>query len=1200
MVRAWGGGVGMRIKQLELVGFKSFPQRAILNFPRGVTGVVGPNGCGKSNIVDAIRWVLGEQSPKHLRGDVMEAVVFNGNEKLSPLGMAEVSLTFENDSPPPAATDLDLEISTLPAHIRDLAEITVTRRYYRSGESEYCINRTPCRLKDITELFLGTGVGSKAYAIIEQGRVEQLINAKPEDRRLFIEEAAGTTLYRSRKLAAERKMERTRENLTRVNDVLREIDRQSQYLERQAKKAEVHKRLVGELRDLELRVTGRQWHRLQAELGELDATRARLAAEDERLRNTLHDGRAEHEAAATALGEAEQRHAALREQLAVLEAERESVRQRIAMLVEQHGERERRQTRLGDEQEITRQSLAQGGDKARQAERERDAAAQYLLFDEGELRVREADLSAARTALGVAQGELEAAKSALIEHVGREVEVRNTLATLERRNTDIARQLDKLRNEESTLELRRVEIETQLAARRADLERLRVELSEAAGAQEARTTELRALSEARRRWEREGLELEGSYLQARSRLESLEQIATNYEGFHRGVRSIMRAEQHADGVFGVVADVIDIPQEYERAVAAVLGDRLQYVIVRGEEEGAVAVDRLRQDASGRSSFIPLRPRVPDFSDVAKLNGTSRRLMDLVSVEERYRGVASSLLGDVVLVPDLQSAIGLWRKNGIRVTLVTPEGDVIDPSGVITGGSDRPIEEEILARRREIEQLRGTSEASAVALSQIRAELDQVTLGIASAEEAVRALGQGAHSLTVQIVAAEKDIERLDLERPQCMSRRDVVRYEIEALLADARSVADETAELTQRSAELNARHQTLEQGVSAGRLAAEEATQRNDAIAAEVTAIKVRVAERRERQVATTAAVENLRTQQASLAERIESLETERAAAAAERETLEGEIATAREREARQVERRASLDGEVSSAANAVEEAAGAVRALEDRARAAQDELDQVRVAQSQAEVARSEVRLRAEHLVEAMREKYETELAGLEAVEASEDEEDEGTRVETLRQRLQRLGEVNLTAIDELREFEERGTFLRSQRDDLERSLGDLERTIQKLNRASRTRFAETFAKANETFQKVFPRLFRGGEGKLVLTNEHDLLETGVEIVVRPPGKRLDTVSLLSGGEKALVAVSLIFSLFLINPTPFCILDEVDAPLDDANIGRFAQMIAEMSAHSQFILITHNKRTMECADILYGVTMQEPGVSKLISVAMS
>lgn len=325
----------MRIKSLELVGFKSFPQRTVLDVPRGVTGVVGPNGCGKSNLVDAIRWVLGEQSPKHLRGDVMEAVVFNGNERVAPLGMAEVSLTFENDSPLPELTELDVEISTIPAHFRNLSELTVTRRYFRSGESEYAINRIPCRLKDITELFLGTGIGSKAYAIIEQGRVEQLINAKPEDRRLFIEEAAGTTLYRSRKLAAERKMERARENLTRVNDVLREIDRQIQYLQRQAKKAETYRQLTEQVRELELRLTSSQWRGLQWQLWEQDEELARLTEAEQAVRAELESCERAQEEAAAAVTVAERQQMTVRESLAVLEAERERVRERIAMQLQE-------------------------------------------------------------------------------------------------------------------------------------------------------------------------------------------------------------------------------------------------------------------------------------------------------------------------------------------------------------------------------------------------------------------------------------------------------------------------------------------------------------------------------------------------------------------------------------------------------------------------------------------------------------------------------------------------------------------------------------------------------------------------------------------------------------------------------------------------------------------------------------------------
>jgi len=816
------------------------------------------------------------------------------------------------------------------------------------------------------------------------------------------------------------------------------------------------------------------------------------------------------------------------------------------------------------------------------------------------VREREKDLAAARSALAAVQASVEQAKNALVDHVTRDVEARNAGTALARRRDDIARQLDKLHGEASTLDRRREEIDTQLAVRRADLDRLRGELADAAGAQTARSNELRALAEARRRVEREAMELEGTLLQARSRLESLEQIQANYDGFHRVVRAIMRAEQHAEGVLGVVADVIDIPQAYERAVAAVLGERLQYVIVRGEQDGASAVDRLRQDSSGRSSFIPLNPRVPDLTAVAKLNGTSRRLVDLVKVDERYETVAQSLLGEVVLVPDLASAISLWRQNGIRVTLVTPEGDVIDPSGVITGGSDRPIEEEILARRREIEELRGSAEATSHQLTTVRAELDQIAMAMATADEAVKALGEGAHELTVQIVTAEKDIERLDIERPQTISRRDVVRYEIDSLQADGHAAELEERGVRERLALLEGERQQREEAVAVQRAELEAATTRAEATGADVTASKVRVAERRERQQAVAAAVDALQRQRAELGERRIALDAEHAGAAAEHVQLEQDLGEARRREQEQVERRAALELAVGEAAAAVAAQADVLREIERHGRAVQADLEQLRTEHGRAEITHSEVRLRGDHLVEAIREKYERDLATVEPGEAEGDAEEERGRVDTLRQRLQRLGEVNLTAIDELREFEERGGFLRSQRDDLERSLGDLERTIQKLNRASRTRFAETFAKANETFQKVFPRLFRGGEGRLVLTNEDDLLETGVEIVVRPPGKRLDTVSLLSGGEKALVAVSLIFSLFLINPTPFCILDEVDAPLDDANIGRFSQMIREMSAHSQFILITHNKRTMESADVLYGVTMQEPGVSKVISVAIS
>ncbi len=1090
----------MRIKRLELVGFKSFPQRTVLDIPPGVTAVVGPNGCGKSNLVDAIRWVLGEQSPKHLRGDAMEAVVFNGNSRLAPLGMAEVSLTFENDAPRPM-TDIDLDVSTLPAHFRNLTNITIARRFFRSGDSEYLINKIPCRLKDITELFLGTGVGSKAYGIIEQGRVEQFINAKPEERRLFIEEAAGVTLYRSRRLAAERKIERARENLARVNDILQEIDRQVRYIERQAKKAEEYRRLQEELRGLELTLARLQWNRLEAEHHALEATLMALADEEAAGRAALAAGeRTQREAVARA-ADAEHRHAQLREALAVADAERERVRERLQMQLQERQERERRCARLVDDLEAVRHTRQELEKDRGRAERERDEHAQYALFDEGELNARERELGDARGVLAAAQAELEAVKGTLIEHLTREVEVRNALTGLERRRDETARQLGKLRAELDAVGERMREIDRQAAARRADVEQLRTRLTAASGEKERARHGI-----ARAGGTPPGVRAGGRRARCRAPAGALPPRVAGADPEQlrrlqsRGAGDHARAAVVEGGVLGVVADVIEIPEEHERAAAAVLGDRLQYVIVRDPEEAVGAVDHLRREAGGRGSFIPLEPRRNGGHGAASVNGASRPFLDLVRVSGDFRAVAESLLGEVVLVPDLASAVALWQQNGVRVTLVTPDGDVIDPSGVITGGSDRPIEEEILARRREIEALRAVVSETAARGDARRAELDEASGALTETEAALRALDEGLHDLTLQIVAGEKDLERLELERPQHLSRREVVQFEIESLVEEDQAAAEEQGRVRERSQQMDADRSTLEGRVAAQRSATETLVQRAEALSAAVTTMKVRVAERRERQQAAATTVESLRRQDAELASRESALTMERQATERERAAMDEAIAQARNEEAERDRARQGLGSEVEQAADEVGRCGTSARDAEEQTRMLRTALDEKRGARSEIELKRSETRLRMDHLAQTMREKYETDLAGVEPAALSEEDVEAGSaRLDALRARLNRLGDVNVGAIDELRELQERHQFLSSQREDLERSLADLERTIQKLNRASRTRFAETFARVNETFQKVFPRLFRGGEGRLVLTDEHNLLETGVEIVVCP-----------------------------------------------------------------------------------------------------
>jgi len=1193
----------MRIKQLEIIGLKSFANRTVLDFPEGITGIVGPNGCGKSNVVDAIRWVLGEQSPKHLRGDSMEDVIFKGNERLAPAGMAQVALTFENDRSSPAVVDPDLDVSTLPAHFRGLTEIKISRRYFRSGESEYLINNTPCRLKDVTELFLGTGVGSKAYAIIEQGRVEQLINAKPEDRRLLIEEAGGTTLFRSRRMAAERKIERTRENLLRVSDVLRELERQIEYLHRLAKKADQYRVLQDEVRNLDLTLGSLQLARLQARAADFEAEAAVLRQSETACTTELEEierQRAEKEGAQVA---AEAALVSQRESVAALRAECRSTRQRIDFLRQEIDERYRRLAKLEVEAarqaaQLVRLDEAIVGDSELRARCEAD-----LRTGESELASSETTFEAARVQSADAAKNAEVLKGSIRELAAREVEARNLHVAGTRRKEQAVRRWEQVRLDLAVADERLAGAQHAAAAVACDLEILRGKLRSAQGEKEERADRVRSLSQQLRERERRVADLEHLIVQSRSRLQYLEEIQRNYEGYQRGVRSILLDEQRSEGVLGVVADVLGVPEEHERAVAAALGDRLQYVIVRGEHDGADAVNRLRHSDLGRGSFIPLSPRsIPLVgAGAASLNGNTRRLLDVVQVDDHFRPVAEALLGEVVLVPDLSEGLALWQRNGVHVTMVTPQGDVIDATGVITGGSERPIEEEMVSRQRLILELAADIGVCDANLTGERAEVDRLGQDLSSENNILSELDRETHALTLRVVAAEKDEERLTAEIPGWIDRVEVLGFERRAA---AHEEGETRAELLQTARELDSFAAQMSQLTDLSFQANENATAmltQLDLLSAEQTAVRVRIAQHQQRLEGVSAAAQRLQAQRQETLSQIDGLGSEQLRAKAEHLDLCSQLEEATAQSRREEAAYVAADALLPEVQRALQEVTDLLHASDARARELRAQIDETRRSAGQIDVTLAENRLRVENIVQNLREKYGPDTPipeGSSGCDRLDDEEEVSRRLDAARGRLARIGQVSIGAIDELRELEERAGFLRSQKADLEASILDLERTIQKLNRASKTRFAETFAQVNEKFQEIFPRLFRGGEARLVLTDETNMLETGVEIVVRPPGKRLDTVTLLSGGEKALVAVSLLFSLFLINPTPFCFLDEVDAPLDDANIGRFTQMVREMSAHSQFIVITHNKRTMQAADVLYGVTMQEPGVSKLISVA--
>jgi len=1203
----------VRIKRLQLAGFKSCMERTTLDFPSGITGIVGPNGCGKSNIVDALRWVLGEQSAKHLRGSIMEDVIFSGNDRFSPLGMAEVTITLDNEGPLPSiaadSEEIGGEPSPIVALLKEAAEIEVTRRLYRSGESEYLMNGRPCRLRDITELFLGTGVGTKAYSIIEQGRVGQIVNAKPEELRLFVEEAAGTTLYRARKLAAERKIERTRNNLLRVSDIVAELERQAGTLRRQVRGALRYRELKAEEDRLDRLTTGLRLHALAARTTELtgeledrrrqesdvrEAAKAATARRDE--------ARARQDDANLRAEEARRRYYETRGRLTAVTQERQFLEQRVGELTTL--------IEAGAAELSAAEAKLDGARRdAAAAEAERARHESDLATTADNRRSCETDLADRERAVAQAHRDLEATRENSIATFAEEARLSNELSSVTRQRDAASDRLARLREEESSLGTVTQQLLSQIETGRNRLDDLVLEIDSTSGGKESAAKRLRDLLGRRGEAERVVEQRKGEVSTLGSRYDSLRELSDSFAGYADGVRAIMRnGGASAAGASAVVADLIDIEPGYERAVAAVLADRLQYVVVGSPDDGVRGADYLREAGTGRASFLPRSPRNGggnETSDAAPAGVTWLR--EHVRVRDGYGDAIGVLLGGVVVSAGLHEAIDVWRQSPRPLTFVTPEGEVIDSSGVVTGGSGKPVDEGILARKAELRGIRIKMVDAEVKAREARAAFEKVVREAEEAGHTLAEIDRRLHELTVARVGAEGDLElqrqnllrtedraralavEIDgLVREEAQAREQItaLRARLEAIIAERRSVEERGRNLEAARQNLEAERETARTRLAAERVREAELVQQQHASALRVRASQDAAHDLEERRRAIDerlsrerTEIEGARTRLADPSLTIEALNEELVAAQASLEALDGDVAAAR----------ADL--------------AAVERAMDDLS----TRLEALREDRSRIELAVKECDLERGALEEGLRERLglEVEAASVVAEEAGASEPEANVvtlaeELERVRGAIRRLGVVNVGAVAELEEIEQRLTELTSQKSDLERSMEDLRGTIARLNRLSRQRFKDTFDRVNEIFHHTFPRLFHGGKAWLQLTDENNLLESGVEIFVQPPGKKLGNIDLLSGGEKALTAVSLIFSLFLHKPSPFCVLDEVDAPLDDANIGRFARMVLEMSDRSQFLLITHNKKTMESCNTLYGVTMREPGVSKIVSVEMA
>ena len=1184
----------MRIRKLEISGFKSFVDRTVIHFDTDVVGIVGPNGCGKSNIVDSIRWCMGEQSAKHLRGRAMSDVIFNGSEKRGPHGMAEVTLTFDNGDPEIAAT--------LPLEYRDYAEIAVTRRLFRDGTSEYLINKTQVRLKDVTDLFLGTGVGTKAYSIIEQGKIGLIVSARPEDRRMLIEEAAGITKYKARKKQAELKMDQTRQNLLRVGDIVSEIQRSLASLKRQAAKAERYISYRNELEDLIL-------HESSHRLLEIIAL------------NKVEEG---------ARAEQAEREQAARAALAAREAELEVVRQ-AALTSEDRAEKAQHAAFLADNEVRTHEAeIARSRDRFKHLEERRAAAA----VEQADLERSIGDISREKgeleeQLLAVEHEEAAEAERAIEEHERLE-ELRHGERTADQEAGEqrkrVARAQADVAGAEATLSgferrlaemsTRRVKLEDELGRLRfegEDLERRRAELTRHATelaegkrmTAEERTrldVEMKQLRERAVESDRAVDHAKNELNQKRSRLRALEELHARLEGVGQGVKNLLKSKDPA--LLGLVADRLEAPAELTAAFAGLVGAELQSVVVRDVDRGVALLAELARTKGGRAALVSARPPFVAGAAVTPVRGEGvvGALLDRLVFAPEDEALARALVGGAVVVETAADALRLSRA-GAGVPLVALDGTVVWPGGRVNGGSGDAVAAGMIEHKREMRELHEWVSKKSEEVTALLEAQQALRLRMTEVGTALERARTEAHQGELALVTAEKDLRRAEDQIAHADKRRGVVEGELE--------------ELTLALDHAGGEHEGARAKLDAGRSAREEAQvalEHVEMLAAEwrervlgqqsvVTERKVRVARVRERATALRGTVERLKRSVDELGARIQKLDGERTEAAIGAGKAAASIVTAREKLVVAVADAQRGHAELTAARQALDEARQALALREADLRGLRHELADAAERLGKHVMALQKLAIQHTHLIEGVRERFRgLELGRVVGDYHRRPPVDAGhkARIQELTELLDRMGPVNVDAVREHAEAEKRHAYYFEQKADLEKALDDLEKAIAQMNRESKKLFKTTFESVNAKFKLLFPKMFRGGQAELRLTNPDDMLETGIEILAQPPGKKLGNIELMSGGEKALTAVSLIFAIFQFKPSPFCILDEVDAPLDEANVTRYNEAIRGMTDRSQFILITHIKRTMQSVDVLYGVTMQEPGVSRLVSVKVN
>ncbi len=1189
----------MKLKKLDIVGFKSFFEKATIAFPPGICAVVGPNGCGKSNVVDALRWVMGEQSLKQLRGKNKEDIIFSGANGKPPLNMAEVSVTLVNDN------------GSMPDEYRDFSEIMVTRRLFRSGETAYLINKRPCRLKDIHNIFMGSGVGARTYAVIQQGNIGAITDAGPEERRVFIEEAAGVTRYKMRKTEALRKVAATNQNLLRVKDIIIEIDRQMNGLKRQARKAERFKRLKEKARQLDIRLI--RHHDTELHRQETEANALLTSLKDEEIGYTTNLKKIDAAIEAIKLrkqqkdkdiSQRKSRQFEIQRKIDRMEAELAHMKTDRERLVGEVGELKTMRCDLEAKNVsiISEIDSVQAQHETLQSQIDRIKAA-IEQENQNSTGIREQIAALNRT--------LESGKNDLMKIVAEEARIKNTHQNTASNRESLVRRR-KRADEEAVLAEKNVrEASDRKAVVEAELQQVKKVIRDLDNQIEQSKTELDgAIADLSAQVKTtQTLEMERS--KAHSSLAALKKMEANLDWYKDGVKAVLSAAgKQTDslcGIVGLLADVIEPAPTYDTAVEAALGESLQYILVADQSSGAGAIGYLQQNDGGRCGFIPVGTVRSVDDRPEKRPEADHRLLNHVHVKEGFGSVAEALLGHVAVVDTLEDARERFNRNGRVQTIVTRDGDLLSHQGLMVGGSPDKLSG-ILAKKQEIKSLAEQCqrlEDQLVAAHDTQKEMESRVRGL---EKRLQETIAEKNDSAQEAVEAEKTLYRSEEDLKNAKRHLEIARLEQDQLMGEEMDLDEELQ-----------RYNTLLQTV-AGEVA--EAQERVAQTAAEIDATSSKLESFNQKMMDLKLELTSATANQENCRGTLRRLKDFQSDGIRRLEQLSRDITTKSEKIEGTGKRDEIINRDLATHYDALQELSARLQTdekefvdIDTRLKESDSQVSQI---QSQREALFQKIRLietdlaekriKRENLENRCQEYYHCTIAELKKPASGQEEGNIGEQAPemiekslfALRKKISAIGDVNLEAIGEYEAQKERYDFLCEQRDDLVKAIEGLQKVIRKINRITQERFLDTFNRINEKLAEVFPRLFEGGTARLELTNPQEPLETGVEFMVHPPGKKLTRMSLLSGGEKALSAISFIFSIFLLKPASFCLMDEIDAPLDDANVMRFNNLMKVIGEKSQIIMVTHNKNSMEFADTLFGITMEQKGLSKVVSVDLN